>query len=346
MKLIIFAGGIGTRLWPLSRVNSPKQFDKIFNGKSTIQLAFDRVAPVFGEENIIIQTTPLYKDKIREQLPALPEGNLIVEPERKDLAAAVCLGMKELYDRGYKGAVAILWADHLMQREGEFAKALRTAEKLIEKDPNRFIFLGERPRFANNNLGWIKIGSSGALLDGFDVCDFSGWKYRPPMDECQEMMRGGEYLWNPGYFITSVEFLFQSYKELAPDVYERVVSGDYSNVPERHFDQAILEKIDLSNAVVLKTNMGWSDPGTLYALKEALEKKRDDNVVNGRVIAYACQDSLLYNLENKKILAAIGLEGTVVVNTRDALLVVKKEEVVHITKLLKKMKEEGLSEYL
>lgn len=346
MKLIIFAGGIGTRLWPLSRVNSPKQFDRIFNGKSTIQLAFDRVACKFGKDNIFIQTTSLYKDKILEQLPDLPTDNLIIEPERRDLGAAVCLGMKELERRGHEGAVAILWADHLMQRTEEFTKALKTSKQLINEDPNRFVFLGERPRFANNNLGWIKTGSSGALLNGFDVCDFSGWKYRPPMEECQEMYKSGEYLWNPGYFITSVRFLLDSYRLLAPEIYKKLESGDYANVPVMHFDEAILEKIDLSNAVVLKTNMGWSDPGTLYALKEALEKTPGDNVINGQVIAYNCDDCLLYNMEEEKILAAVGLSGTVIVNTGDALLAVSREEVVHITKLIKKMKEEGLERYL
>ena len=346
MKIIIFAGGVGTRLWPLSRVNSPKQFDKIFYGQSTVQLAFSRVAPVFSRENVFIQTAPLYKEIVKEQLPDLPENNIIIEPERRDLGPAVCLGMKELRDRGHEGAVAILWSDHLMDRKDKFTGALETAEELIEENPRRFIFLGERPRFPNNNIGWIKTGTSGALLNGYNICDFKGWKYRPLLDKCEEMYRSGEYAWNPGYFISSVDFILDNYQKLAPDIYEKVISGDYGNAPINNFDEVILEKIDLSEAVVIKTNMGWSDPGTLYALKEALEKHKDDNVMNGQVVAYGCKDNLLYNLEESKILATIGLSGLVVVNTKDALLVLPKSEVIYITDLLKKMKEEGLSEYL
>jgi mannose-1-phosphate guanylyltransferase len=166
------------------------------------------------------------------------------------------------------------------------------------------------------------------------------------VEECEEMLLGGEHFWNPGYFITSIDFILESYKKLAPKIYEKVVSGDYANAPIAHFDSVILEKIDLSNAAVIKTDMGWSDPGTLYALKEALEKSSEDNVINGQVVACNCKDSLLYNLEKGKIVTAIGLNGLMVVNTEDALLVLPKNEVINITTLISKMKEEGLEKYL
>jgi mannose-1-phosphate guanylyltransferase len=346
MKLVIFAGGIGTRLWPLSRVNSPKQFDKIFDGKSTLRLAFDRIAPSFGAENIYIQTSPAYKNVIAEQLPELPIDNIFVEPERRDLGPAVCFAMNELKKRDAEGAVALLWADHLMERVDEFTGALQAAEELINEDGQRFVFLAERPRFANNNLGWIKVGER--IEDG-GKCDtycFAGWKYRPPQDECDEIYKSGTAFWNPGYFVTSIDFLLDSYRRLAPEIYDHIVADNYGMAEALHFDEAIIERLDLSKAVVVKTNMGWSDPGTLYALKEALEKNQAENVVHGKVSAIRSEDSLLYNLDNNKVLAAVGIKGMVVVNTKDAILVAPKDEVVHITKLLKQMKEDGLEEYL
>lgn len=346
MKLVIFAGGIGTRLWPLSRVNSPKQFDKIFNGQSTLQLAFDRIAPTFGAENIFIQTSPLYKDQIAAQLPELPVGNVLVEPARRDLGPAVCFAMHELKKRGESGAVALLWADHLMERVDEFTGALKAAEKLIDQDPDRFIFLAERPRFANNNLGWIKVGKRKGIVDTHGIHGFEGWRYRPPQEECDELFKSGEAFWNPGYFVTSIDYLLDSYKRLAPEIYDPVTRGNYEASKSLHFDEAVIERLDLSNAAVLKTNMGWSDPGTLYALKEALEKSHLENVIHGKVSAYHSEDSLLYNLDNSRVLAVVGLKGMVVVNTHDAILVAPKDEIVHITKLLKKMREEGLEEYL
>lgn len=346
MKLIIFAGGIGTRLWPLSRQNSPKQFDKIFSGKSTLELAIERVAPVFGYENIFIQTTPQFESIVNKQIVQINKDNIIVEPERRNLAPAVCLTAVELNKRGYKDPVALLWADHLMDNPEEFIQALKTGETLIEDKGDRFIFLGEKPRFANNNLGWIKVGERIDTLDGVDFFSFAGWKYKPTTSECEEMFNSGSYYWNPGYFITSIDFLLEQYKKLAPDIYKNVSEGRYNKAEAIHFDRAIIEKVDLSRAVVIKTNMGWSDPGTLYALKEALEKNKQANVTQGEVVTLNSSDSLIYNLEKNKLVTTVGLNGMVIVNTPDALVVVPKEEVVNITKLVKKLKEEGKDKYL
>lgn len=346
MKLVIFAGGIGTRLWPLSRVNSPKQFDKIFSGKSTLRLAVERIAPVFGIENVFIQTQALYEDMIREQIPELPQENIIIEPERRNLGPAVCLSMIELKKRGFTGAVALLWADHLMDRVDEFTGALALSEKLIEQDPDRLVFLAERPRFANNNLGWIKVGGKAGQVDDVDYFSFGGWKYRPPTEECDQMFKEGTYFWNPGYFITSIEFLIDQYRKLSPKIYDDVVNDRYAQADKIHFDEAIAEKVDLSNAVVFQTNMGWSDPGTLYALKEALEETSESNVTQGRVTELDTKDSLIFNLDDKKIVTAIGLEGMVIVNTADALIVVPKNEVVKITGLIDKIRETGNEQFL
>lgn len=346
MKLIIFAGGSGTRLWPLSRENSPKQFDKIFDGRSTIQLAVSRVEPAFGLNNIFIQTQIKYKDIVREQLPGLPEDNIILEPERRDLGPAVCLGMLELKKRGYLGPVGILWADHLMDDVDEFTTALAAGEKLIDEQPDRFVFLAERSRFANNNLGWIKVGEKIGQKEGKDFYRFAGWKYRPPQEECEDMHKSPEYFWNPGYFITSVDFLIKQYELLAPAIYQPILAGDYAAAEKAHFDEAIIEKVDLSKAVVIITEMGWSDPGTLYALKEALEDNSEANVIQGKITMLDTKDCLIYNFEPKKLVAVIGLKGMVVINSDDALIVVPKNEVVKITKLIQQMREEGHHSHL
>jgi len=346
MKIVIFACGKVSRLWPLSRVNSPKQFDKIFNGKSTLQLAYDRVEPSFGRENIFVQTVKEYKDSVVEQLPDLPRENIFLEPARKNLGPAVCHAVKELKKRGLGGPMAILWSDHLMDKKEEFIRALKTAKGLIEKNEERFVFLGEKPRFANNNLGWIKVGERQGEEKGKEFFGFGGWKYKPEQEECEQMHKSGEHFWNPGYFITSVDFLEKRFKELAPRIYEAVFSGRYKKAEPVHFDRAIIEKVDLSGAVVLKTEMGWTDPGTLYALKKALEEHKEANVVSGKVSTLNTRDCLLYNLDKHKILAGVGLKGMVVINTPDALIVVPREEVINVTNLVKKMEEEGWTEHL
>ncbi len=354
MKLIIFAGGVGTRLWPLSRANSPKQFDKFFNGKSTLQLAFSRVAPVFGNENIFVQTVEQFKNSVLEQLPDLPRENIIIEPERRNLGPAVCLAMNELKKRGESGAISILWADHLMEHIDEFTNTLQAGEELINKNPNRFVFLAEKPRFANNNLGWIKIGEESERItptqsqEGSEKVGYSfkGWKYKPTQEECDRMYDSGDYWWNPGYFITSIDFLLEKYKELAPDIYNNVINDNYGEAEKTHFDRAIIEKVDLDDAIVLKANMNWSDPGTLYALKKALEKSANDNVIVGTANILDSIDSFVYNTEKNKLVAGVGLKEMIIINTDDALIVVPKKEVVNITNLINQMKKDGLHKYL
>lgn len=346
MKVIIFAGGIGTRMWPLSRENSPKQFDQIFNGKSTIQLAWDRVAPVFDADNIYIQTTKLYQKIIQKQLPKLSKKNIFLEPARRDVGPAVCFAVNQLNKMKYSGPIAIVWADHLMDRVGEFREGLKTGKKLIEKDPNRFIFMAERPRFANNNLGWIHVGEKSGEINKHAYYKFKGWKYKPKKALCDKMFKSGDYFWNPGYFITSLEFITDCYKKLAPEIYKRVTSGKYNDCPKFSFDSAIIEKVDLKNAVILKTNMGWSDPGTLYALKEALEESSEGNVTKGNVYNLGTTDSLIYNLENKRVVTTVDLKGMVVVNTEDAIVVVHKDNVVRISELVKEMKSKKMDKYL
>ena len=346
MKVVIFAGGVGTRMWPLSRVNSPKQFDTIFNGKSTIQLAYARVAPVFGAENVYVQTSAMYRRIIEKQLPKLPKKNIFLEPERRDVGPAVGFAVNKFNQLDYAGPLAIVWADHLMDRVTEFREALKAGEKLIKEDSSRFVFMAERPRFANNNLGWINVGKKSGAISKHDYFSFKGWKYKPEAKLCDKMYKSGEFFWNPGYFVTSVEFLTECYQKLAPEIWQCVTKNKYEKCPKLSFDSAIIEKVDLKNAVVLKTNMGWSDPGTLYALKEALEESSEANVEKGQVVAFKTTDSLVYNFESGKIVTTVGLKGMVVVNTKDALVIVHKDNVVEISNLVKKMKEEGLEKYL
>jgi mannose-1-phosphate guanylyltransferase len=288
----------------------------------------------------------MYKGIIKKQLPRLPAKNIFLEPERRDVGPAVMFAANKLKKTGYSGPLAIIWADHLMERVDEFIQALQSGEKLIKENPGRFVFMAERPRFANNNLGWLKVGKKAGEISGVDYFTFKGWKYKPAKNLCDKMYKSGDYFWNPGYFITSSGFLLKCFEKLAPKIYSAVIQDRYKNCPKFSFDAAVIEKINLRDAVVIKTNMGWSDPGTLYALKEALEGSSEANVEKGKIVSLDTSDSLIYNLEDKKIVAAVGLKGMVVVNTEDALVVVPKDEVVKISELVKEMKKKRMEKYL
>jgi mannose-1-phosphate guanylyltransferase len=350
MKLVIFAGGTGTRLWPLSRRNSPKQFEKLKGDKSTLQMAIDRIES-FGLDNVFISTNKNYVDLVQDHVQNVKKENILAEPDKRDLAAAVGLTLMRLKKQGASGTVAILWADHFMDHPERFRDALNDADALVKEDPNRIIFLGENPSFANHNLGWIHTGE--AIKD--NQHKFVKWAYRPELSVCKDMFEGGKWLWNPGYFVFDIDFVLNLYKTHMSDMHNKLelMAGDecktkemYSDLQSISFDEAIIEKIDPHQAVVLKVDLGWSDPGTLYALKEALEPDPEKNFTKGLCLDKHVKDSLIYNEEENKLVSVIGLEGVTVINTKDALLVCHKDKVPNIKDLLKKIEDKGLENYL
>ncbi len=365
MKIIIFAGGSGRRLWPLSRKKSPKQFEPIIGEKSTLRLAVDRVEPVYGAENIFISTNEQYVDIIREQLSELPANNVIGEPARRDLAAAVGLAMAHLAQATPAEVldtepVAILWGDNYMDQVDVFRRVLDGAEKLVANQKAKMVFMGETPRFANDQLGWIGLGEERGSVNGRPFYGFKSLHYRPPLAECQQMFAENTHVWNTGYFVTTIGFVRKQYQQLQPNMwaglkeieetigqpnYQETLHRVYPNLDVISFDDAILHDIDPDDALVLHGEMGWSDPGTLYALKEAINPDLNVNVTKGKVVTEQSADCLVYNYEPDKLVAVIGLEGMIVVNTGDAVLVVHKDNIPLVKKVVNDLEGTDLEAY-
>ena len=361
MKVIIFAGGFGRRLWPISLSSSPKQFEPIIGDRSTIQLAVDRVLPQFGAENIFISTNQRYADIIRDQLPDIPADNVIGEPTRRDLAAAVGLAMAHLAKKGSADEpVGILWGDNYMKDVPVFQSVMGTTEKIIEQKQADMVFMGESPRFANANLGWINLGSERGNINGNAFYDFGKLTYRPEQSLCEQMYASGNCVWNTGYFVTSIGYVQNAYQKHMPEMaaeldkiassigtadYQATLDSIYPTLESISFDDAILTHLDPAGAAVLHAPMGWSDPGTLYSLKEAINPSTDENVTRGLVIDSESKDSLVYNYEDHKVVMGVGLEGMIVVNTPSAVLVVHKDDIKKVKALVEGFAGTDLEKY-
>lgn len=350
MKAVIFAGGVGTRLWPLSRKKSPKQFEKIIGDKSTLQFAVDRLKGIISSRDIYISTGSAYADIVSQQLGDIPEENIIAEPVKKDVGPAVAIVMGRLAQQFPDEPVLILWSDHLVKKEKKFIQIVEAAGRVVQKDPERIIFIGQKPRFASENLGWIETNKV-ALKDGFEFRQFNGFKYKPDKDLAQKYFQDSQYCWNLGYFVSTPRYIYSLFERFSPRIhriaqtivgakthayFSTSLSKHYQDMPEISFDNAVLEQLDNSSAYVVVDDIGWSDVGAWEALKEALEEKREDNITKGNVFLEDSHDTLVYNYEHKKVLVGIDLEDFLVVNTDDVLMVGKKNSVPKIKKILQR----------
>ncbi len=354
MKAVIFAGGIGTRLWPLSREQTPKQFEKMINGKSTLQLTIDRLRPEFPWENIYISTGKRYKNIVAKQLPQIPAKNIIGEPVRRDLAGAVGYMSAIVAKKSPDDPFVILWSDHVMEKVAKFKHILQAGGEFISKNKNKFLFLGHKPRFANQNLGWIEMGKQIEKINGFAIHKFKSWKYRPNIQLARQFYKSGHHVWNPGYWVVTPGFVLEQYKKFMPQMYKKLLNLQTSFGTSTHeaelekvyptfekisFDDAILEKLEQDKAVVLPADFGWADVGTWQALKEAQQKGIKDNVTKGEVYLEGCEDCLVHNQGGKQLVVGADLSELVIVNTKDVLLVCSKESMKTIKTIVSKFKE-------
>lgn len=349
MKAVIFAGGTGTRLWPLSRKKSPKQFEKIIGEKSTLQLAVERLLPDFRLADIYIATNVIYQQIVREQLPQIPQENFFFEPEKKDVGPAIALVAGIFSKQCPKESIVILWSDHLVKKNDVFKKILKVAGNYIKENPHKIVFIGHKPRYPSVNLGYIHFGKKSETIDSVNFYQFEGFKYRPDEQTAKHFLNSGHYAWNLGYFVTTAEFIYNAFSRLAPNIYRNtekilafygkkdywtVLKKNYGKVESINFDNAILENLDKKDAMVVVGDLGWSDLGAWESLKEALENHPYENVIRGKVFLEHVRDSLIYNYEDNKLIVGIDLDENIIVNTKDVLLITKKSSVSKIKKLV------------
>lgn len=351
MKIVIFAGGVGTRLWPVSRKNTPKQFEKLIGDNSTLQETVSRLQPDFSASDIFIATGKRYEQLLKDQLPQIPPENFIFEPEMRDVGPAIGLVTHLLVEKFPDTPIAILWSDHIVKNIATFKNSLHIAEDAIVKNNSKFVFIAQKPRFANQNMGWIELGEQIKSQGDVEVYKFKKLIYRPKLSEAETFFADKRYVWNLGYFVTTPSYLHSLYQTFAPEMsrefekicklwgtfdYEKALQDKYGSFEKISFDDLILMKMGSNETLVISADLGWSDVGAWESLKEALSETEEENITRGKVLIEDSRDTLIFNYRDQ-LLVGIDLEKMLVINTEDVLLVCPKTSVPKIKKLVESL---------
>lgn len=360
---VILAGGSGTRLWPASVKAHPKHLLKLLGNESLIQTTFKRVEGVLPAENIYVITNKAHSKEVEEQLPKIPSKNIIAEPEAKNTAMAMGVAAAIIHSRNPNAAIIYLAADHVVRDLSRFHMNTMAALR-VAASGDVIVAIGIKPEFPHTGLGYIKIGQELEFLSevakkGF-VFKGVEFKEKPNLVTAQSFVASGQYLWNANLYSWSTTTIMKAFEKYSPEIYkavseiaEKAGSGDLDRVLEEAYlklnkpdsiDYEVSEKAD--NIVVIPGDFGWSDVGDWKVVYDLRQKdSKGVSVADGSEVINIGSENVLVDA-GKKLVALVGVEDLVVIDTGNALLIAKNDKTQDVKKVVEKLKDEKKEEYL
>ena len=353
MKVVIFCGGHGTRLWPISRKSFPKPFVPLLNGKSFLQITYARYRKVFSPEEIFISTEYRYLSFVRRQLPEVPKRNIILEPERRDTMAAYGLAAA-IVNKYFPGdPVLFSWAKHLISKEAVFLNAVAAAGEYTQKT-GLAVSIDSKPAFPSVHNGWVKKGKSLGKVNGSKVFQLEKQVEKPKESFAKKLFASGEWLIHTGYKVWNTEKLLGCFKEFQPSVYEglakiadawdtprqsKVLKREYSEFTKTSIDYGIFEKLPSDSVVTVEADMGWEDVGISWETyyKGLITPKKSIVEEGGADTQYLDADKNLVIGPKGKMIAVIGVSDVAIIDTPNGLLVCKLTDTQRVKELYEKL---------
>lgn len=355
---VIMAGGVGSRFWPLSRSTKPKQFlDILGTGKSLIQQTKERVERLCPTENIYIVTNKDYLDVIKNQMPDLADDQILLEPNRRNTAPCIAYASYKIAKKNPGANIIVAPSDHIITKEDEFTRIVSQGLEHTASN-NTLLTLGIKPSRPDTGYGYIQIeaGSNTVANNMYKVKTFTE---KPDLEMAKFFVKSGEFYWNSGIFIWSVQTIIKAFGKHLPDINKQFSSGIdfygteketqfindvYSSCQNISIDYGVMEKAD--NVNVICADIGWSDLGTWGSLYDNLEKDKEHNAIIGEnVMTYNTSNSVV-NLKGKKLAVLEGMDGYIVVESDDLLLICRKENEQDIRKIVNDVKMEKGDKYV
>lgn len=348
MYIVIRAGGVGTRLWPISRLQKPKQLHALTTQKTLLQESIDRVLDITDIEHVYVSCNTQAESAIRQDLGAVLEHNLIIEPELRETAAAVGLETIMIAQKNPEAIIASLGSDHVITDTKEFQRILKKAETVIQEHPDHILCIGVTPTNPDTGYGYIELADT--ITE--EVYHVASFKEKPNESTAKQFVDAGNYLWNANMFVWRADTILKLFKEHQPAMYEKLMrmQADPNTVSEIY---PTLEKIAVDYAIIEKTNkllaipgnFGWNDIGDWGRLHDELADPETTNYSKGQHIDLNSSNTLVFS-ETNRMITTVGLENIVIVDTGDALLVCNKNESQEVKAIVDLLRKNGHSNLL
>ena len=351
---LIMAGGRGERFWPKSRKNLPKQFLSLTNdGKTMIQLTVERILPLVAMEDIYIATNENYRALVQAQLPNLPEQNILCEPVGRNTAPCIGLGAVHMQKKYEDAMMIVLPSDHLIKQKTLFLKSLRNACQVAEENSN-LVTIGITPEYPETGYGYIRFDETNSLGQAYQVAEF---KEKPDLETAKTYLASGQYLWNSGMFVWKVSSILEKIEELMPELYTGlmniqqaigteqelgVLEAEFTKTRSISIDYGILEHA--KDIYTIPGSFGWDDVGSWLALARINPVNDYGNVLSGNLIAVDTKNCIIQGGE--KLIATVGVQNLIVVDTPDAILICQKGNAEDIKKVLENLRICNRTEYI
>lgn len=358
MNALIFAGGSGTRLWPASTKNKPKQFLNFFGDLTMLEKTHQRINKIIPNEKIFIATSEFYSYEIKNQLQGVPDSNFLFEPVRKNRGPALGLLMLFLKQYSPDPYFTTVWSDDHINQEEIYHNSLASLEKHLDSNPSDIIAIGVSPTNPDVSFRYVQVDS--APVDSLTtIYNVSGFVDKPDLDNAKKIFSSGRHFWNTGYFISSVDAILNLYKKEFPQCYailekiqpfmgtdkeSEVIAEYYHQMPSFDFEEIFFVKPELLK--LAPATFDWMDIGKWDAVKD-IQSESSENLTKGLTVTHGTDSSLIYNYNPNQLVSALHVDNMIIVVTPESILVAKKDKVGDLKKIIEQMEDnEELKKFL